>query len=249
MEAEIAADPSQIDGYMDIEEIETIEQADRLKEQIIQASEELYSLSKGEGLGARCAHGCTIEFATTFLNRHNDLACDEPQTAQGQASGALLAEIAHSIASESPFTLTRRKKSKAGKHKWEKPGPPLGDNSAFMSRMTGKLGQEDLRLRGSDSTKLVLEVIAHFDAVLEDAVWMRAKGAELSEEQQRVVNFEWFFDSSKPVSKPKETRRLQQAVLPVDHESSGAGAIGEKLWPLVLPRYLPSDSLQPQNVC
>ena len=166
------------------------------------------------------AHDCTIELAKTLLNRHNDLACGddlacgEPLSAQGQASGTLLAEIAHSIASESPFRLTRRKKPKAGKRKWGKPRPPLGDNSAFISRMTGKLGQEELRLSGADSTKLVLEVISHYDAALEDAVWMRAKGAELSEEQQRVVKYEWFFDSSKLVSKPKETRIFNKLFYP-----------------------------------
>jgi hypothetical protein len=213
-EAEIAADPPQIDGFLGLEEIEMSEQADRLKEQIIQASEELDRLSKGEGIGTRYAHGCTIELAKTLLCRHNDLACDEPLSAQGQASGVLFAEIAHSIASESPFTLTRRKKSKAGKRKWEKPRRPLGANSAFMRRMTGKLGQENLRLSGADSTKLVLEVIAHYDAALEDVVWMRAKGAELSEEQQRVVKYEWFFDSSKPVSKPKETIIFNKLLYP-----------------------------------
>ena len=189
-EREDAGDPLQIDGFP-IDEIDKIEQSDRLKEQAIKLFEELYSLSKGEGLEAQYAHGCTIELAKTLLNRHNDLACDEPQTAQGKASSVLMAETAHGIVSRSPFVIRRRKPSKTPS--------PLELNSAFMLKMTRRLPAKDFERR-ADQSKLMQKAIAHFDAVRADVVYARANGAKLSKKQQRVVKFEWFFDPSKPVS-------------------------------------------------
>jgi hypothetical protein len=134
-EAELAANPSQIDGFPLSD-----------SEHLIDLAQQIANRARGEGNAAVDAEPELAQAAATLLNLVVDLALNAPQAGQGQICREFLARLTPKLVSQKKALIAR------------------ATNVTERDKIKALFRDKDLR-RGSDSTRLVQAAIRHFSDV------------------------------------------------------------------------------------
>lgn len=132
----------------------------------------------------------------TLVNLVDDLACNEPETRQGQICGEFEARLTHALVSRRKALVTSKR------------------NVAYCDKIKALSSKKELCFCGGDSTRLVLEALSHFSDVYPIAlIAQHLNDYTLSGDEQPVLKYEKFF-RGESLSKAEENAMFKEMIFP-----------------------------------